>query len=98
MTEWARIAISEYGASIWCDPYLWIPEASRLLRPGGRLIFLVNSVLSILCGFDDETIPAGDNPPYGGTCTFTAGERHIEVHSTYGCTVTLAARLNDDDI
>ena len=30
------LAISEYGASIWCDPYLWIPEAARLLRPGGR--------------------------------------------------------------
>ena len=28
-------AISEYGAAIWCDPYLWIPEAHRLLRPGG---------------------------------------------------------------
>ncbi|HSC04979.1 MAG TPA: methyltransferase domain-containing protein [Solirubrobacteraceae bacterium] len=36
------LAISEYGASIWCDPYRWIPEASRLLRPGGELIFLVN--------------------------------------------------------
>ena len=28
------LAISEYGASIWCDPYRWIPEAARLLRPG----------------------------------------------------------------
>src|SRR5581483_10427896 len=25
------LAISEYGASIWCDPYAWIPEAARLL-------------------------------------------------------------------
>jgi SAM-dependent methyltransferase len=25
------VAISEYGASIWADPYRWIPEASRLL-------------------------------------------------------------------
>ena len=32
------LAISEYGASIWCDPYRWIPEAARLLRPGGRLV------------------------------------------------------------
>ncbi len=31
------LAISEYGASIWCDPYAWIPEAARLLRPGGEL-------------------------------------------------------------
>jgi len=42
-------AISEYGASIWCDPYLWIPEAARLLRPGGRLVFLVNATLVALC-------------------------------------------------
>ena len=32
------LAISEYGASIWCDPYAWIPEAARLLRPGGALV------------------------------------------------------------
>jgi SAM-dependent methyltransferase len=40
---------SEYGASIWADPYRWIPEAARLLRPGGRLIFLCNSTLLTLC-------------------------------------------------
>jgi ubiquinone/menaquinone biosynthesis C-methylase UbiE len=40
---------SEYGASIWADPNLWIPEASRLLRPDGRLIFLRNATLQILC-------------------------------------------------
>ncbi|HKN63443.1 MAG TPA: class I SAM-dependent methyltransferase [Gaiellaceae bacterium] len=43
------LAISEYGASIWADPERWIPEASRLLRPGGRLIFLRNSTVSMLC-------------------------------------------------
>lgn len=42
------IAFSEYGASIWCDPHLWIPEAARLLRPGGELIFLCNGVLAVL--------------------------------------------------
>jgi SAM-dependent methyltransferase len=40
---------SEYGASIWADPYKWIPEAARLLRPGGRLVFMRNSTLSMLC-------------------------------------------------
>jgi SAM-dependent methyltransferase len=43
---------SEYGASIWADPYKWIPEAARLLRPGGRLVFLRNSTLSMLCAPD----------------------------------------------
>ena len=51
------VAISEYGASIWCDPYAWIPEAARLLRPGGQLIFLVNSVLLML------TVPDADDQP-----------------------------------
>jgi SAM-dependent methyltransferase len=40
---------SEYGASIWADPYLWIPEAARLLRAGGRLVFLRNSTIQLLC-------------------------------------------------
>ena len=48
------LAFSEYGASIWCDPYRWIPEAARLLRPGGELLFMRNSTLQILCSPDDE--------------------------------------------
>ena len=47
-------AISEYGASIWADPYFWIPEAARLLRPGGELTFMVNSTLQILTMPDVE--------------------------------------------
>jgi SAM-dependent methyltransferase len=43
------LAVSEYGASIWCDPYRWIPEAARLLRPGGELLFLRNATVAILC-------------------------------------------------
>jgi SAM-dependent methyltransferase len=48
------VAISEYGAAIWADPYQWIPEAWRLLRPGGELIFLANSVLVMLTVPDTE--------------------------------------------
>lgn len=46
------LAVSEYGASIWCDPHRWLPEAHRLLRPNGRLWFLRNSTLSMLCATD----------------------------------------------
>ena len=48
-------AISEYGAAIWCDPYRWIPEAARLLRPGGRLVFLCYSNLIMLCMRESES-------------------------------------------
>ncbi|NUR62101.1 MAG: class I SAM-dependent methyltransferase [Catenulispora sp.] len=43
------LAVSEYGASLWCDPYRWIPEAARVLRPGGRLVFLRRTPLIGLC-------------------------------------------------
>lgn len=54
------LAISEYGAAIWCDPERWIPEAARILRPGGRLIVLGNSTLMVLAAQDDEGVPATD--------------------------------------
>ena len=47
------LVLSEYGASIWCDPYRWIPEAARLLRPGGELVFLKCGLLRLLCTPDD---------------------------------------------
>jgi SAM-dependent methyltransferase len=52
------LAVSEYGAAIWADPFQWIPEAARLLRPGGELVFLANSLLFVLCAPDEEA-PAG---------------------------------------
>ena len=52
------VAVSEYGAAIWADPYEWLPEAARLLRPGGELVFLANAVIFTLCAPDEEA-PAG---------------------------------------
>ena len=52
------LAISEYGAAIWSDPYLWIPEAARLLKPGGRLIFLGHATTLMLCLFEEDGTPA----------------------------------------
>lgn len=54
-------AISEYGAAIWADPYKWIPEAWRLLRPGGELVFLGHHPFVIT--HDD----IGDDQPAGRT-------------------------------
>ena len=46
------LAFSEYGASLWADPKVWVPEAARLLRPGGRLVFMTNSMTAILASPD----------------------------------------------
>jgi SAM-dependent methyltransferase len=61
------LAISEYGAAIWCDPYRWVPEAARILRPAGELVFLRNGLLFSLCAPDSED-PAGNRllRPYFG--------------------------------
>ncbi|MFN7974378.1 MAG: class I SAM-dependent methyltransferase [Acidobacteriota bacterium] len=50
-------AISEYGAAIWCDPRVWIPEAARVLRPGGRLS-TCGHVLLMLAMDEAEHVPA----------------------------------------
>jgi SAM-dependent methyltransferase len=52
----ADLVVSEYGASIWVDPQRWIPEASRLLRANGRLVFMCNSTLVILCSPDEGPV------------------------------------------
>jgi len=48
-------AISEYGAALWADPFRWIPEAARLLKPGGELVFLTNSPIAVMCEQDYES-------------------------------------------
>jgi SAM-dependent methyltransferase len=80
----ADLVVSEYGASIWVDPYRWIPEAARLLRPGGRLVFLRNSTLVILCSDDD--VPAKEHLVHAqfGMKRFEFPEGGVEFHLAHG--------------
>lgn len=83
-------AISEYGAALWADPYAWIPEASRLLRPRGRLVFLTNSVLTYLTVPDIEADgPADDRlkrPQFGMHQITWPDDKHgaVEFHLAHG--------------
>jgi SAM-dependent methyltransferase len=85
------VAVSDYGTSLWCDPQRWLPEANRLLRPGGVLIFLTNSELLLLC-----------TPEGGGAASdrllrdFFSDSRvefeeggAVEFHSTHGTWIRL---------
>jgi SAM-dependent methyltransferase len=88
------LAISEYGASIWCDPYRWIPEAARVLRPGGELSFLVNGTIHMLC-VPAEEVPAGDRMlrPYFGMHRFEwPDDPSVEFHIGYGDMIRLLRR------
>ncbi len=68
------LVVSEYGASIWCDPYQWIPEAARLLRSGGELVFLRNSTLSMLCSPDTGKVVETLQRPQRGMRRFDWGD------------------------
>jgi SAM-dependent methyltransferase len=82
------LAISEYGAAIWCDPYRWIPEAARLIRTGGRLIFLGNGVLLTLTMTDsDADGPAATvlRRDYFGMHRFEwSDDESVEFHLNHG--------------
>jgi len=93
------LAISEYGASIWCDPYAWIPEAARLLRPGGQLIFLVNAVQLMLSLPDTDGEPATQRllRPYFGMHRFQwPDDESVEFHLGHGDMIRLLRRCGFD--
>jgi SAM-dependent methyltransferase len=85
------LAISEYGASIWADPYAWIPEAARLLRPGGRLVFLINGYLQMLCESEEEGVAATDRllRAQFGPHRFEWSDGSVEFHLPHGLMIDL---------
>jgi SAM-dependent methyltransferase len=43
------IVFADHGANRFCDPYLWVPEAARLLRAGGLLALSSGTPLEVVC-------------------------------------------------
>jgi SAM-dependent methyltransferase len=63
----ADLVVSEYGASTWVDPGRRVPEAARLLRAHGRLVFLCGSPLVTLCAGEDGNVDERLHRPQFGT-------------------------------
>jgi SAM-dependent methyltransferase len=82
------LAVSEYGAALWADPYRWIPEAARLLRPGGELLFLTNGLILMLAVTDLEADgPANESlrrPYFGMHRNEWPDSEGVEFHLGYG--------------
>ena len=88
-------AISEYGACLWADPERWVPEAARLLRPGGRLVFLVNSFLLFLCMPSEDGVAATDRllrPAFDVVRVEWPGDAGVEFHRSHGDWLRLLRR------
>src|SRR5262245_33581533 len=92
-------AISEYGASIWADPYRWIPETARLLRPGGELVFLVNGLLLMLAMPPAEAPATNEllRPLRGLHRLEWADDNSVNFHLSHGDWISLL-RANDFDV
>ena len=89
------LAISEYGACLWADPYRWVPAAARILRPGGELIFLVNSALLTLCMPEEDGLAASDQllrPAFGMYRIEWPGDTGVEFHLSHGDWLRLLRR------
>ena len=79
------VALSEYGASTWLDPERWVPEAARLLRPGGQLVFIVNSSFLMTCtGEDGVASPVLARDYFGMGRREFPGDRTVEYHLGHG--------------
>jgi SAM-dependent methyltransferase len=88
------LVISEYGTCLWAQPERWVAEAARLLRPGGQLVFLTNSFLSMLCTRDDNT-PNGDQlqrSAFGIHRVEWPGDPGVEFHLSHGDWIRLLQR------
>jgi SAM-dependent methyltransferase len=86
------LAVSEYGASLWADPHRWIPEAARLLRPGGLLVFLTNSTLVYLTAPDSAEEMVGTELLRDQFAMYRmqwAGAQGIEYHLSHGDWIAL---------
>lgn len=88
-------AISEYGACLWADPQRWVPEAARLLRPGGQLVFLTNSFLMTLCMPAEDDVAAADRllrPAFGMYRIEWGTDPGVEFHLSHGDWIRLLRR------
>jgi hypothetical protein len=72
-----------------------VPAAARLLRPGGRLVFLVNSFLMMLCLPAEEDVAATDRllrPAFGMYRVEWPGDQGVEFHLSHGEWIRLLRR------
>ena len=83
------------------DPVRWVPEAARLLRAGGRLVFHTTSILVALC----SPVPSGPAcrellRPQRATYRLVTGEGRVQFHPGHGEWVTIlrASGFTVDDL
>ena len=85
------VIVSDYGAMIFADPYLTVPECARVLRPGGQFAFSTTGPFLVACWTDeDEDASKELQRSYFGMHRLEwPGEEAVDFALTYGDWVRL---------
>jgi SAM-dependent methyltransferase len=84
------IVFCDYGAMTFADPYAAVPEAARLLRPGGLFAFCQATPVIEMCYPEDSDHP-GDTllMDYFGMWKLDWGDGYVEFNLPYGAWIRL---------
>ena len=89
------LVFCDHGAMSFCDPYATVPEVARLLRPRGRLVFNLSTLLRYLCfppGDPDAPITKKLHTPYFGARAFDWGDGTVDFQIPHGEWIRLFGR------
>lgn len=86
------VVFCDHGAFSWADPYRVMPEAARLLRPGGLLAFAMTSPIASLCWHPEtEVVEPRLHRPYFGLHRLE-DDRSVNFQLPYGEWIALFRR------
>ncbi|MHC3820936.1 class I SAM-dependent methyltransferase [Streptomyces sp. DT9] len=79
------LVFCDYGGLSWASPQLAVPQAARILRPGGRLVFNAASPWFEAC-YDEAAsrVTTTLNQDYFGLDTIDEGQGAVSYQLTYG--------------
>jgi ubiquinone/menaquinone biosynthesis C-methylase UbiE len=87
------LVFCDHGATSFTDPNLTIPEAARVLRPGGRLVFDISTPVIWMCWPDGEGQPGKQLVrDYFGLGRMDDPDGSVEWQLTYGDWIRLFRR------
>jgi SAM-dependent methyltransferase len=87
------IVFADHGANRFADPYLWVREAARLLRPGGLLAFSGSTPFEELCWSAEENrMTTSLQRDYFGLHRLEQADGYVQFELPYGEWIRLFRR------
>jgi len=86
------LVFCDHGAMSFADPHMTVAEASRVLRPGGRMVFNMATPIIFMCWPSEDGPPGREllRPYFGmGRIQWEAGDPAVEWQLTYGSWIRL---------